>query len=592
MRERAGDVAQPEPVDQRAPPRRRVGRAPRTRPASSTFASPVSSGSRWKNWNTKPMWRRRSAESARSPTPVTRARPRPRPCPPRAGRARRARAAASTCPTPSGRARRRSRPPRRRGRRRRAPAAPRGPRRRSGPARARQTSAIDSTVGAYAGGRVPGSIGQIARPREYDPGAVVVGGMTASIPHMETGTVLGGYRIDGVAGQGGMGVVYRATQLGLDRHVALKVIAAEFAENLDFRNRFKSEAQLAASIDHPNVVPIFETGESEGTLYLAMRYVEGTDLRTLVESDGGLDAERAVRIIWQVGAALDAAHRRGLVHRDVKPPNVLIAHEGEEHAYLTDFGLTKHAAARVRRLHPHGPLRRHARLRRPRADPRRAGRRPRGRLRARRAALPRAHRPRPVPARQRAGEDVRAPQRPGARRDPARAARHADRARRRDRHGDGEGPGRALRVGRRPRARRLGRAAGRGHARPDGQRRHGRWRPSRPRPRPTPRRRARRRRPRSPPPPPAARLVRRLPSPRVRRTGQAEGRQRTRELAQGPPHRPARRPPAAARRRARASPRSARWAATRSRTAATPPPSSRPRETVQPPAEGRRRPRS
>jgi serine/threonine-protein kinase len=169
--------------------------------------------------------------------------------------------------------------------------------------------------------------------------------MTASIPHMETGTVLGGYRIDGVAGQGGMGVVYRATQLGLDRQVALKVIAAEFAENLDFRNRFKSEAQLAASIDHPNVVPIFETGESEGTLYLAMRYVEGTDLRTLVESQGGLDAERAVRIIWQVGAALDAAHRRGLVHRDVKPPNVLIAHEGEEHAYLTDFGLTKHAAA-------------------------------------------------------------------------------------------------------------------------------------------------------------------------------------------------------------------------------------------------------
>ena len=169
--------------------------------------------------------------------------------------------------------------------------------------------------------------------------------MTASIPHMETGTVLGGYRIDGVAGQGGMGVVYRATQLGLDRPVALKVIATEFAENLDFRNRFKSEAQLAASIDHPNVVPIFETGESEGTLYLAMRYVEGTDLRTLVESNGGLDAERAVRIIWQVGAALDAAHRRGLVHRDVKPPNVLIAHEGEEHAYLTDFGLTKHAAA-------------------------------------------------------------------------------------------------------------------------------------------------------------------------------------------------------------------------------------------------------
>ena len=170
--------------------------------------------------------------------------------------------------------------------------------------------------------------------------------MTASIPHMETGTVLGAYRIDSVAGQGGMGVVYRATQLGLDRQVALKVIAAELADNLDFRNRFKSEAQLAASIDHPNVVPIFEAGESEGTLYLAMRYVEGTDLRTLVESAGRARRPSArCAIIWQVGAALDAAHRRGLVHRDVKPPNVLIAHEGEEHAYLTDFGLTKHAAA-------------------------------------------------------------------------------------------------------------------------------------------------------------------------------------------------------------------------------------------------------
>jgi serine/threonine-protein kinase len=162
---------------------------------------------------------------------------------------------------------------------------------------------------------------------------------------MDTGAVLGGYRIDGVAGQGGMGVVYRATQLGLGRAVALKVIAAELADNVDFRNRFKSEAQLAASIDHPNVVPIFETGEAEGVLYLAMRYVEGTDMRAQVESAGGLDAERAVRIVWQVAGALDAAHRRGLVHRDVKPPNVLIANEGEEHAYLTDFGLTKHAAA-------------------------------------------------------------------------------------------------------------------------------------------------------------------------------------------------------------------------------------------------------
>ena len=162
---------------------------------------------------------------------------------------------------------------------------------------------------------------------------------------MASGSELAGYRIDGVAGQGGMGVVYRATQLALDRPVALKVIASELANNADFRERFKSEAQLAASIDHPNVVPVYEAGESDGVLYLAMRYVEGTDLRELVEREGGLEPERAVRLVWQVASALDAAHRRGLVHRDVKPPNVLVAEEAEDHAYLTDFGLTKYAAA-------------------------------------------------------------------------------------------------------------------------------------------------------------------------------------------------------------------------------------------------------
>ena len=162
---------------------------------------------------------------------------------------------------------------------------------------------------------------------------------------MEAGTVFGGYRIDGVAGEGGMGVVYRATQLALDRPVALKVIASEFAYDPSFRDRFNTEALLAASIDHPNVVPVYEAGESDGVLFLAMRYVDGIDLRALVDSSGGLEPQRAVRIVCQVAAALDAAHRRGLVHRDVKPPNVLIAHEGEEHAYLTDFGLTKHAAS-------------------------------------------------------------------------------------------------------------------------------------------------------------------------------------------------------------------------------------------------------
>jgi serine/threonine-protein kinase len=169
--------------------------------------------------------------------------------------------------------------------------------------------------------------------------------MTPAITHMEPGTVLGAYRIEGVAGEGGMGVVYRAMQLGLDRPVALKVIAAELAHDPRFRERFKSEAQLAASIDHPNVVPVHEAGETDGVLYLAMRFVDGIDLRALVDSAGALEPERAVHIVCQVAVALDAAHRRGLVHRDVKPPNVLIAQEGSEHAYLTDFGLTKHAAA-------------------------------------------------------------------------------------------------------------------------------------------------------------------------------------------------------------------------------------------------------
>ena len=142
-----------------------------------------------------------------------------------------------------------------------------------------------------------------------------------------------------------MGVVYRATQLGLDRVVALKLITAELAGDAAFRSRFESEAQLAASIDHPNVVPVYGAGEADGVLFLAMRFVEGTDLRALVAAEGGLGAEHAVGIVWQVAGALDAAHRRGLVHRDVKPAERADRLEGEEHAYLTDFGLTKHAAA-------------------------------------------------------------------------------------------------------------------------------------------------------------------------------------------------------------------------------------------------------
>jgi ABC-type branched-subunit amino acid transport system substrate-binding protein/streptogramin lyase len=153
------------------------------------------------------------------------------------------------------------------------------------------------------------------------------------------GASFAGYRIESMVGRGGMGVVYRATDLSLERPVALKVIAPELSQDEHFRTRFLREPKLAASLDHPNVIPIYEAGEHDGELYLAMRFVEGTDLRTLLEREGKLTAERTLAILGQVAGALDAAHRRALVHRDVKPANVLI--DGDGHAYLTDFGITK-----------------------------------------------------------------------------------------------------------------------------------------------------------------------------------------------------------------------------------------------------------
>ena len=160
------------------------------------------------------------------------------------------------------------------------------------------------------------------------------------------GSVFAGYRIEGVAGEGGMGRVYRATQMRLNRPVALKLIVPELAGDPDFRARFERESHLSASIDHPNVIPIYEAGEADGTLFIAMRWVEGTDLRSLIVSEARLDPGRVVAIVEQVGEALDAAHSGGLVHRDVKPANVMLtATHGREHAYLTDFGLTKKTEA-------------------------------------------------------------------------------------------------------------------------------------------------------------------------------------------------------------------------------------------------------
>jgi serine/threonine-protein kinase len=158
------------------------------------------------------------------------------------------------------------------------------------------------------------------------------------------GSHIAGYRLDEQIGRGGMAVVYRAHDPRLDRRVALKFLAPELASDEGFRQRFIRESRAAAAVDHPNILPVFEAGESGGVLFIAMRYVEGGDVRTLIDQVGPLAAARAVRITTQVASALDAAHERGLVHRDIKPGNILLdSSDGSDHAYLSDFGLSKQA---------------------------------------------------------------------------------------------------------------------------------------------------------------------------------------------------------------------------------------------------------
>ena len=163
-------------------------------------------------------------------------------------------------------------------------------------------------------------------------------GQNVTVADLAPGSEFAGCRIEAVIGRGGMGVVYRARDLSLDRPVAIKLVNDEYSTDADGRRRFEREARLTASIDHPNVIPVYAAGEQDGHLYLVMRYVDGTDLQRLLKKRGRLSPAEAARITDQIGRALDAAHQRGLVHRDIKPANVILS---GEHAYLTDFGVTR-----------------------------------------------------------------------------------------------------------------------------------------------------------------------------------------------------------------------------------------------------------
>jgi hypothetical protein len=159
---------------------------------------------------------------------------------------------------------------------------------------------------------------------------------------LEPGSVVDGYRVDEMVSRGGMGVVYRVTHVALGRIYALKVLAPELAADEQYRERFRREIRIAASLHHPHVVGIHYAGEHQGMLFLVMDFVSGTDLNQVTKRAGALEPSRAAAILAQVASALDAAHQKGLVHRDVKPANVLISvRDGEEHVYLTDFGVAK-----------------------------------------------------------------------------------------------------------------------------------------------------------------------------------------------------------------------------------------------------------
>jgi serine/threonine protein kinase len=154
-----------------------------------------------------------------------------------------------------------------------------------------------------------------------------------------------GYEVESVVGAGGIGILYRARQLRLDRPVALKLVESDVARDPVIRERLRREARMVAALDHPNVVPLYAAGDEDGTVYIVTRWVEGTELGALIQSEGPLEPSRAARTAAQIAAALEVAHEQGLIHRDIKPSNVILT--AEDHVYLTDFGLAKRAGTAV-----------------------------------------------------------------------------------------------------------------------------------------------------------------------------------------------------------------------------------------------------
>src|SRR3984885_14648720 len=213
---------------------------------------------------------------------------------------------------------------------------------------------------ASRGQSAPKPVRKPAPPRKKPaPPASAASAPAAPAPGADSARAIAGYLLEEQIGEGGMAVVYRARDERLDRHVALKLLAPALTADPGFRQRFIRESRSAAAVDHPNIIPIYEAGDVGGSLFIAMRYVQGGDVRKLLEQGGPLPPARAWGILTQVASALDAAHAHGLIHRDVKPANMLLdrrpgstgpggsgpAGDEAQHVYLSDFGISKQSLA-------------------------------------------------------------------------------------------------------------------------------------------------------------------------------------------------------------------------------------------------------